>query len=77
MTLQGLRDSMTVTNQGRWNMPLGLGYHTTFPAPEKVRLGTACRQFEIGDRYLPTGNLTEWTVFSNELVFTPKQVCSI
>ena len=71
LTLHGLRDSMTVTNQGRWNMPLGLGYHTTFPAPEKVRLGTAARQFEIGERYLPTGNLTEWTDFDPRSWFDP------
>ena len=67
----GLRDSMTVTNQSKWDMPLGLGYHTSFPAPERIRLGADDRQIEIGERYLPTGRLTEWREFDPRGWFDP------
>ena len=63
LTPSGLRDRMTVTNHGEWNMPLGLGYHTTSPAPLKMRISTEDHQIEIGERYLPTGRLTEWRDF--------------
>ena len=61
LTGNGLTDRMTVTNRGKWNMPLGLGYHSTFPAnPAQVRLGAGKDQFEIGERYLPTGRHFAW-----------------
>jgi len=72
LTGQGLRDSMMVTNHGEWNMPLGLGYHSTFPAPLKMRIGTADRQIEIGERHLPTGRLTKWQVFDPRRRFDPR-----
>jgi len=72
LTPSGLRDSMTVTNHGEWNMPLGLGYHTTFPAPLRMRVGTEDRQIEIGERYLPTGKLTEWQEFDPRSWFDPQ-----
>ena len=71
LTRAGLRDSMTVTNRGEWNMPLGLGYHTTFPEPLEVRVGTDDRQVEIGERFLPTGRLTGWQEFDPRSWFDP------
>ena len=71
LTPSGLRDRMTVTNHGEWNMPLGLGYHTTFPAPLKMRISTEDHQIEIGERYLPTGRLTEWRDFDPRRWFDP------
>ncbi|MBQ9336799.1 MAG: aldose 1-epimerase [Lentisphaeria bacterium] len=60
LTPSGLRDTMTVTNHGEWNMPLGLGYHTTFPEPLQIRMGTDGQQIGIGERYLPTGRSKGW-----------------
>lgn len=61
LTASGLSDRMTVINRGKWNMPLGLGYHSTFPAdPAKIRMGTGNEEFEIGERYLPTGRRIGW-----------------
>ena len=71
LTRTGLRDSMTVTNHGEWNMPLGLGYHTTFPAPLQMRVGTDGQQVEIGERFLPTGRLTGWQEFDPRSWFDP------
>lgn len=72
LTGQGLRDSMMVTNHGEWNMPLGLGYHSTFPAPLKMRMSADDHQIEIGERYLPTGHLTEWQDFDPRSWFDPR-----
>lgn len=71
LTPSGLRDSMTATNLSEWKMPLGLGYHTTFPAPLKMRVSTDDHQIEIGERYLPTGRLTEWQDFDPRNWFNP------
>jgi len=73
LTPSGLQDRMTVTNHSEWNMPLGLGYHTTFPAPLKMRISTEDHQIEIGERYLPTGRLTEWQDFDPRSWFDPRR----
>ncbi len=68
----GLTDEMTVVNQGRINMPLGLGYHTTFPAAgAQVRLSTGDREYEIGERNLPTGKMLDWKEFDPRKFFDP------
>jgi len=75
LTGTGLLDRMTVTNRGKWNMPLGLGYHSTFPAnPAQVRLGAGPGQFEIGERYLPTGRLAAWEGIDPRKWFDPSGI---
>ena len=72
LTECGLLDSMTIINDGQWNMPLGLGYHSTFPAKSAlVRLSTGPDQFEIGERFLPTGRHLPWTEFDPRNWFDP------
>ena len=72
LTGNGLLDCMTVTNRGNWNMPLGLGYHSTFPAaPAQIRLSAGGDQFEIGERYLPTGRHLDWGVIDPRQWFDP------
>lgn len=71
----GLLDRMTVTNQGKWNIPLGLGYHSTFPAnPAQIRLSAGPDQFEIGERYLPTGRHLKWNVIDPRKWFDPNGI---
>ena len=75
LTETGLRDRMTVTNRGKWDMPLGLGYHSTFPAdPAQIRLSAEPLQFEIGERYLPTGRLLEWGDIDPRKWFDPSGI---
>ena len=75
LTETGLLDRMTVTNQGKWNMPLGLGYHSTFPAePAQIRLSAGPDQFEIGERYLPTGRHLEWVSIDPRKWFDPSGI---
>lgn len=75
LTPLGLTDQMTVINDGQWNMPLGLGYHSTFPAkPAQVRLGAGPDQFEIGERFLPTGRHLPWTEFDPRNWFIPNGI---
>ncbi len=75
LTASGLSDRMTVTNQGKWNMPLGLGYHSTFPAnPAKIRMGTGDEEFEIGERFLPTGRRLAWGNIDPRQWFDPRGV---
>ena len=72
LTSYGLTDQMTVTNDGQWNMPLGLGYHSTFPAkPAEIRLSAGPDQLEIGDRFLPTGRHLPWSEFDPRNRFNP------
>ena len=72
LTGTGLLDRMTVTNRGKWNMPLGLGYHSAFPAnPAQVRLSAGPDQFEIGARYLPTGRRIVWEGIDPRKWFDP------
>lgn len=72
LTETGLLDRMTVTNQGKWNMPLGLGYHSTFPAnAAQIRLSAGPDQFEIGERYLPTGRHLAWEMIDPRKWFDP------
>ena len=72
LTESGLIDRMTISNDGLRNMPLGLGYHSTFPAkPSMVRLSTASMQFEIGERFLPTGAYLPWKEFDPRQWFNP------
>ena len=53
-------------------MPLGLGYHSTFPAKTaQVRLSTSLDQFEIGERFLPTARHFPWTEFDPRHWFNP------
>ena len=75
LTGLGLTDRMTVTNQGKWNMPLGLGYHSTFPADSaQIRLSAGPDQFEIGERYLPTGRHLKWGVTDPRKWFDPSGI---
>ena len=75
LTETGLRDRMTVTNRGKWDMPLGLGYHSTFPAhPAQIRLSAGPVQFEIGERYLPTGRYQEWGDIDPRKWFDPSGI---
>ena len=75
LTETGLQDRMTVTNRGKWDMPLGLGYHSTFPAdPAQIRLSAGPLQFEIGERYLPTGRLLEWGEIDPRKWFDPSGI---
>ena len=62
ITRDGLRDTVTVRNCGTYNMPLGLGFHTAFPADHAVvRVGTSDREIEIdANSFLPTGRCLEW-----------------
>ena len=72
LTSYGLTDQMTVINDGQWNMPLGLGYHSTFPAKSaKVRLSVGVDQFEIGERFLPTGRHLPWSEIDPRNWFNP------
>ncbi len=61
----GLKQRLTVTNQGRTPLPLGVGFHTAFKVPFhpgssaadcrlKVSIG---REWELTERILPTGKL--------------------
>ena len=72
LTRTGLLDRMTVTNDGDREMPLGLGYHTTFPAPVKMRLAAGSSEIVIGDRFLPTGESAPWREFDPRRWFDPK-----
>ena len=75
LTANGLRDQMTVINRGRWDMPFGLGYHSTFPAdPALIRMGTGDDRFEIGERFLPTGRRLGWGGSDPRRWFDPQGV---
>ena len=75
LTETGLLDRMTVTNQGKWDMPLGLGYHSTFPADSaQIRLSAGPDQFEIGERYLPTGRHLAWERIDPRKWFDPSGI---
>ena len=59
----GLCETVRIRNTGENNMPLGLGFHTAFPADEttSARLGGAQQEIEIGkQRFLPTGRTLPW-----------------
>ena len=59
----GLCETIQIRNTGEINMPLGLGFHTAFPADETalVRLGGAQMEIEIEkQRFLPTGRTLPW-----------------
>ena len=72
LTGYGLTDEMTVVNQGTTNMPLGLGYHTTFPSTgARVRLSAGDQKYEIGERNLPTGKMLSWKEFDPRKFFDP------
>ncbi len=72
LTSNGLTDRMTVINNGQRNMPLGLGFHSTFPAKmAQIHLSTAPDQFEIGEHFLPTGRHLPWTEFDPRNWFAP------
>jgi len=75
LTEFGLIDEMEVFNQGQSDMPLGLGYHTTFPAINaQIRLCTGAQQFEIGERFLPTGRMVGWQDFDPRFFFNPNGI---
>lgn len=72
LTDSGLLDRMTVINRGKWDMPLGLGYHSTFPAdPAQIRLSAGSEEIEIGERYLPTGRHLAWGEIDPRQWFDP------
>ena len=73
LTENGLRDTVTVRNNGTCNMPLGLGFHTAFPADDAaVRVGRTDYRFEIDSKtFLPTGNCPGWETFDPGKPFTP------
>ena len=54
-------------------MPLGLGFHTAFPADDAtVRIGRADFKFEINQKtFLPTGQCLGWDEFDPGKSFTP------
>ena len=75
LTATGLLDRMRVINNGDCNMPLGLGYHSIFPAiPVQVRFSAGECQFEIGERYLPTGQSIPWDTIDPRQWFNPDGV---
>ena len=73
LTESGLRDTVSIRNNGEYNMPLGLGFHTAFPAEDvSVRLGTADHEIEIDPKtFLPTGRCLEWNSTDPRKPFTP------
>ena len=69
---KGLCDTVTVRNLGTVTMPLGLGYHTAFPAEKvQVRVGTGDYGIEIGKNFLPTGNCFRWKEYDPRESFDP------
>ena len=73
LTENGLKDTVIVRNNGTCNMPLGLGFHTAFPADDAaVRIGRADFKFEIDRKtFLPTGQCLGWDEFDPGKSFTP------
>ena len=73
LTEKGLRDIVTVRNTGDRTMPLGLGFHTAFPAENAtVRVGTGEYEFEIHKTtFLPTGHCLPWNEFDPRNAFDP------
>jgi aldose 1-epimerase len=70
LTEKGLNQSLTVSNHGKETMPVGLGYHTTFNFPIhssrlQMQIG---KQWVLGSRMLPTGELADSTL-QKELAF--------
>lgn len=75
LTEQGLADRVTVCNDGDRAMPLGLGFHSTFPAKgARVRLGAGAERIEIGERYLPTGRRVPWEGLDPRNWFVPEGI---
>lgn len=73
LTEKGLNDHVTVRNKGKNSMPLGLGFHSAFPAKEvKVRVGTGDFEIEINRKsFLPTGNCIGWKEYDPREQFDP------
>ena len=68
----GLKDSMTVRNLSGETMPLGLGYHTAFPADSVVvHVGVSPFEIEVGARVLPTGRAIPWAPLDPSKPFNP------
>ncbi|MBR2440530.1 MAG: hypothetical protein IKB25_10065 [Lentisphaeria bacterium] len=70
---KGLQDTVTVRNKGKSVMPLGLGFHTAFPAKQvKVRVGTGDCEIEIDKKsFLPTGQCIKWNGYDPRGLFDP------
>jgi aldose 1-epimerase len=64
---QGLKQEISVINQGTGQMPMGLGFHTAFNTPfhpesreEDYRIRvSAGKRWILNDRLLPTGNFKD------------------
>ena len=71
----GLCDTVSILNTGNKNMPLGLGFHTAFPAENATaQLGCAEKEIEIEkQRFLPTGKLLPWGNIDPGKVFVPDE----
>lgn len=65
----GLEQKLTIINQGKEPLPIGVGFHTAFKVPfhpeskpEDCRIRVAVgRKWELNDRGLPTGKLLTLT----------------
>lgn len=70
---KGLIDTLTIRNTGKYTMPLGVGYHTAFPAKKVMtRIGTKDYEFEIDKlSFLPTGKCLKWQNFDPGTLFDP------
>ena len=63
---------LTVINHGNEPMPCGIGFHTVFNAPVRLRLDAAeCYREVLPPRYLPTGRLLPWEGFNPNHWFSP------
>ncbi|WP_047153887.1 aldose 1-epimerase [Aneurinibacillus tyrosinisolvens] len=61
LTEQGLKQMLLVSNHSAETMPIGVGYHTTFPFPApasrlQIEVG---KQWQLNERMLPTGQLLD------------------
>lgn len=56
----GIKETVTVMNQGKEALPVGLGYHTALKLEEgsKVRVSVG-KRIEMSERMLPTGEVRE------------------
>lgn len=58
LTEEGYRQEFVITNTGDYDMPLTFGLHTTFVAPEEIRVPID-RCWKVNSHYIPTGKLEE------------------
>jgi aldose 1-epimerase len=61
LTETGIKQTLLISNHSAETMPLGIGYHTTFPFPApasrlQIEVG---KQWQLNERMLPTGQFLD------------------